>query len=123
MTAEQATQLAEEGRLAFNRGDYFEAHEHWEEVWHEAAGDDRRMLQGLIQIAAGLYKLKQGRDDLCVKLIDKGLDKLGTEGTTCFGLGVAAIREEVARLREAVEQGLPTWRPLLLTPATPRTGR
>lgn len=44
----------------FNRGDYFEAHEDWEEIWHEAQGDDRAFVQGLIQVATALHHMTLG---------------------------------------------------------------
>jgi hypothetical protein len=42
------------GVVLFNRGDFFEAHEVWEDLWSEAAGDARKFYQGLIQAAVGL---------------------------------------------------------------------
>ena len=67
----------EPGRAAFNRGDYFLAHELWEEVWHEVGDAERRVqLQGLIQVAAGLHHLQKHRIGPGVSLLRKGLEKL-----------------------------------------------
>ncbi len=66
----------ERGRAAFNRGDYFSAHELWEEVWHGLIGDERIVVQGLIQIAAGFHHLQQHRSRPAVSLLRKGLEKL-----------------------------------------------
>jgi hypothetical protein len=55
------SQRLEQGRVAFNRGEYFEAHELWEDAWRELAGAERIFVQGLIQIAAGLHHLQQRR--------------------------------------------------------------
>ena len=67
----------EPGRAAFNRGEYFLAHELWEEVWRQVADADRRLyVQGLIQIAAGLHHLQQHRAGPAVGLLRKGLEKL-----------------------------------------------
>jgi hypothetical protein len=50
-----------DGVARFNRGDYFEAHEVWEDVWRESASEDaRRFLQALIQIAAAYHHLQRG---------------------------------------------------------------
>src|SRR5689334_2808572 len=44
------------GVLLFNRRDFFEAHEVWENLWLSPdVGADRRFVQGLIQAAVGLY--------------------------------------------------------------------
>lgn len=67
----------EAGRAAFNRGEYFLAHELWEEVWREVEEvEQRTWVQGLIQIAAGLHHLQQRRTGPGVGLLRKGLDKL-----------------------------------------------
>jgi predicted metal-dependent hydrolase len=42
------------GVVLFNRGDFFEAHEAWEDVWVDCAGEERVFYQGLIQAAVGL---------------------------------------------------------------------
>jgi predicted metal-dependent hydrolase len=36
----------EQGRAAFNRGEYFEAHELWEEAWHELAAPNVSSCRG-----------------------------------------------------------------------------
>lgn len=67
----------EPGRAAFNRGEYFLAHELWEEVWRRVASADQRLyVQGLIQIAAGLHHLQQRRAGPAARLLRKGLEKL-----------------------------------------------
>ncbi|MFL5303943.1 MAG: DUF309 domain-containing protein [Polyangia bacterium] len=66
----------ERGRAAFSRGEYFSAHELWEDVWHGLVGSERMFVQGLIQIAAGLHHLQQHRRRPAVSLLRKGLEKL-----------------------------------------------
>lgn len=39
----------------FNRGEYFAAHEVWEELWMECAASERRFVQALIQAAVAVY--------------------------------------------------------------------
>jgi hypothetical protein len=66
----------EEGRELFNARQFFEAHEAWEQAWLVEEGPTRRLLQGLIQIAAGFHKAGTGVAGGCVRLIEAGLDKL-----------------------------------------------
>lgn len=44
----------------FNAGRYYEAHEDWEDLWHEAEGAHRLWLQGLIQYAAAFVHYSRG---------------------------------------------------------------
>jgi predicted metal-dependent hydrolase len=69
--------LFERGRLHFNAGRFFEAHEAWEEAWRAESGTARLLLQGLIQVAAGYHKAFHGRrPDGCARLLTAGLEKL-----------------------------------------------
>ena len=96
----------EPGRAAFNRGEYFLAHELWEEVWREAEDSGRRLfVQGLIQIAAGLHQLQRHRSGPAAGLLRKGLEKIshpGQDGEVLRGrLRADLLASEVARfLRE-----------------------
>lgn len=89
----------ERGRAAFNRGEFFSAHELWEEVWHGLVGDERIAVQGLIQIAAGLHHLQQHRPRPAVSLLRKGLEKLSRSapGPT-VPLRIGPLAHYVARL-------------------------
>ncbi len=69
-------EAAEIGRAEFNAGRYFEAHEHWEEIWHGASGPARDFWQGLIQVAGALLKVQRGEPTGALKLFDRGLAKL-----------------------------------------------
>ncbi len=62
------------GILLFNRGDFFEAHEVWEDVWTEATGDAHRFYQGLIQAAVGLLHFGNGNLRGAIKLYHSSRD-------------------------------------------------
>jgi len=90
-----------QGQIAFNRGEFFVAHERWEEVWQELKGTERLAVQGLIQIAAGLHHLKEGRSDPAARLLEKGVRKLSPDELTTellAGLRATALIQDVARL-------------------------
>jgi predicted metal-dependent hydrolase len=89
----------EPGRAAFNRGEYFEAHELWEEAWRDLDGVERIHVQGLIQIAAGLHHLQQRRPRPAVGLLRKGLDKISRAAfAPSVDLHVEELARDVARL-------------------------
>lgn len=64
------------GVLFFNEGDYFEAHEVWEDQWHETHGPDRRFLQGMIQVAVGLLHFANGNVRGALRLYASSRDYL-----------------------------------------------
>ncbi len=65
----QATAHVEAGR-------YFEAHDVLEPAWLAAKGNLKTILQGLIQICAGLHKRSRGQTKGSDYLISRGLTKV-----------------------------------------------
>jgi predicted metal-dependent hydrolase len=87
-----------EGIEHFNKCDFFEAHEVWEELWADTQGPPRRFYQGLIQVAVCLHHFGNGNirgakklyhgcrgylEDYRPKYLDLNLDKLLAELETC----------------------------------------
>jgi len=70
MNAEQRRRF-ERGIAAFNRGEYFEAHEIWESVWIGSNGPLREFLQGLIQVSVALHHLSRGNLSGARSLIER----------------------------------------------------
>jgi predicted metal-dependent hydrolase len=53
--------LLELGAVAWARGAWFEAHEHWESAWRLSFAPDRLAVQALAQLAAALVHLSGDR--------------------------------------------------------------
>ncbi len=96
MTATHLDTRLAPGRAAFNRGEFFAAHELWEDVWRGLAGDERALAQGLIQIAAGLHHLQRGRPRPAARLLARGATKLSRAPTT--KLPIPTLLRHVTRL-------------------------
>ncbi len=106
------------GRDAFNRGEFYEAHEFWEEVWNEIDNPERRFVQGMIQIATGLHKLTRDRPDVCRTLLEKALTKLEGAPDTLFGFDLAQLQKDasevlqkIALRQPAIAQTVRVWTP------------
>ena len=57
-----------EGIEHFNKCDFYEAHEVWEELWADYQGPSRKFYQGLIQVAVCLHHFGNGNTRGAVKL-------------------------------------------------------
>ena len=68
--------LLENGINFFNAGQYFEAHEAWEELWRQTGGPLRLYYQGLVQSAVGLHHLGRGNLNGARAQLGKALQKL-----------------------------------------------
>lgn len=79
----------------FNAGDYFEAHEAWEELWHETAGPQRRFYQGLIQTAVGLLHFCNGNLRGAISLYRSSQDYLRPYQPQYLGIDLQEFSEQV----------------------------
>ncbi len=61
-----------EGIELFNRGEYFEAHEVWEDLWQDCPSCDRRFYQALIQAAVAIYHFERGNFSGTARLARSG---------------------------------------------------
>ena len=64
------------GREAFRAHDFYDAHEHWEELWTDHHLPDADFIQGLIQLAVGCYHLTNANLNGARGLFTKCLAKL-----------------------------------------------
>ncbi|MGO8994519.1 MAG: DUF309 domain-containing protein [Polyangiaceae bacterium] len=87
------------GARLFDRGEFFQAHEAWEEHWLvETDEGTKRFLQGLIQVAAAFHKLVVVQDaESALRLIAKGLAKLDESAQANVGVSIPAFREGLRR--------------------------
>jgi uncharacterized protein len=84
------------GIVLFNRGDYFEAHEVWEELWMVSAGPEKRYYQGLIQAAVGLCHFCNGNVRGAVKLYHSSRDYMSRCGADYLGLDIEAFWQQMS---------------------------
>ncbi|OWK43818.1 DUF309 domain-containing protein [Fimbriiglobus ruber] len=74
------------GIVLFNRGEYFAAHEVWEDLWRDCTTGDRRFYQSLIQAAVALYHWGNGNRIGAGDLFAAGRGKTGPYRPAHLGL-------------------------------------
>jgi hypothetical protein len=74
------------GIVLFNRGDFFQAHEVWEDLWMETFTEEKRFYQALIQAAVGLLHFCNGNIRGAVKLYRSSRDYMSRYGSPHLGL-------------------------------------
>src|SRR5579859_4880065 len=95
LDSQQRDLLYLKGLEAFNTEHFYEAHEHWEEVWLETPNPDKKFLQGLIQVAAAFHHHSRANLLGTHNLLREGLRKLDDFPGRHGGLEIAKLREDV----------------------------
>ena len=95
----------QEGIAHFNRGEYFEAHESWEEVWLPSAEPEKTFLQGIIQVAAAFHHYTRKNRRGTKSLLRAGLTKLERFPARYRGIALEPLRSAVRRWLASLDAG------------------
>jgi len=93
------------GIALFNAGDYFEAHEAWEDAWHATRGRTKATLQVLIQLAVAMEHHRRGNRVGAKRMIKRAQRRLEALREVDRRLpSPAALMRQV---RASIEAGVP----------------
>jgi uncharacterized protein len=78
-----------------NEGEFYEAHEAWEQIWIDELDDRWRIfVQGLIQVTSAFHKLFVQREPRgAARLLERGLAKLDDYPPDYLGIALGPFRE------------------------------
>jgi len=100
-TKQRTEDALERGRELYAAGRFFEAHEAWEAAWRVESGPMRRLLQGLIQVAAANHKMAVQRQPIgMVRLIGMAIERLAPFPDGFAGLQLDRFRSDLGRSGE-----------------------
>jgi predicted metal-dependent hydrolase len=84
--------LAIQGIHAFNRGDFFAAHEYLEIAWREEAGPLREVYRGILQVGLAYYHILRGNYPGAVKMFQRSKPWLAPFPACYRGIDVSRLR-------------------------------
>ena len=109
-----------EGVRRFAAGEYFEAHEAFEECLDAVEEDERwDLLVALVQVAVGYHKLASGHPG-AERMLGLGHEKLLAFPDVAWGVAVETLRRRVRRDLQADAAALALDRPRIELVKTPR---
>lgn len=98
------------GAALFDSGEYFLAHEVWEELWLAEEGPEKIFLQGLIQAAAAFHHYVRGNFSGAQSLLASAANKLEGFQPDHRGILVEGLLEEIVRWARLLGDGKdPGW--------------
>ena len=70
----------------FNNHQWYEAHDAFEEIWNYVDGDERQVIQGILQVSVSQFHLSKGNLNGATILLGEGLGRIKTR--TKINLGI-----------------------------------
>jgi hypothetical protein len=104
MSTERLPPRFAQGLRHFNAGEFFEAHEVFENLLDDV--DDARwdLLVALVQVAVGYHKWAGGHPG-AARMLRLGAGKLAAFPATAYGVAVGALREQATADASTLETG------------------
>lgn len=94
-----------EGLRRYQEGEFFAAHEAWENVWLEAQEPEKMFLQGLIQVTAAFHHLQRNNLRGTAQLLRAALRRLERYPACFGGISVVLLCNDIREWLQALETG------------------
>ena len=81
----------------FNNQKWYEAHDAFEDIWNTLDGDERQIIQGILQVSVSQFHLSKGNYNGATILLGEGLGRI--KNRTNINLGI-----DLEKLCKCLEQ-------------------
>jgi predicted metal-dependent hydrolase len=92
-----------EGLRRYESGEFFAAHEAWENVWLGSQEPEKTFLQGLIQVAAAFHHLQRNNPRGTALLLQAALRRLERYPACFGGVSVTLLCNDIRERLQALE--------------------
>jgi uncharacterized protein len=100
-----------EGLRLYEAGEFFAAHEAWENVWLPAQEPEKTFLQGLIQVTAAFHHLQRENRLGTSRLLRAALGRLERYPACFGGISVDVLCDDIRVWLQALEVGAAALQP------------
>ena len=70
----------------FNNKKWYEAHDAFEDIWNNLDGDERQIIQGILQVSVSQFHLSKGNLNGATILLGEGLGRIKTKTNNDLGI-------------------------------------
>jgi len=75
----------------FNNHEWYEAHDAFEEIWNTVDGDERQVIQGILQVSVSQFHLSKGNLNGATILLGEGLGRIKTRTNINLGIDLESF--------------------------------
>ena len=75
----------------FNNHRWYEAHDAFEEIWNSVDGDERQVIQGILQVSVSQFHLSKGNLNGATILLGEGLGRIKPRTKINLGIDLEAF--------------------------------
>jgi len=87
----------------FNNHKWYEAHDAFEEIWNSVDGDERQVIQGILQVSVSQFHLSKGNLNGATILLGEGLGRIKTRTKINFGIDLESFCQDLENLLKKLQ--------------------
>jgi uncharacterized protein len=91
----------------FNNAEFFDAHEALEDVWRAAPPENKKFLQGLVQVAVAFHHYSTGNRVGMRSVLERAIRNLAEPAGSFGQIQLAALLQSLGQWREALDSNSP----------------
>ena len=76
LTSKRFKDSLQEAIDLFNNQKWYEAHDAFEDIWNNLVGDERQIVQGILQVSVSQFHLNKGNMNGAMILLGEGLGRI-----------------------------------------------
>ena len=82
----------------FNNHKWYEAHDAFEEIWNSVDGDERQVIQGILQVSVSQFHLSKGNLNGATILLGEGLGRIKNRTKIKLGIDLESFCRSLEEL-------------------------
>ena len=76
LTSKRFKESLQEAIDLFNNQKWYEAHDAFEDIWNDLVGEERQIVQGILQVSVSQFHLNKGNLNGAMILLGEGLGRI-----------------------------------------------
>ena len=91
----------------FNNQQWYEAHDAFEDIWNDLVGDERQIIQGILQISVSQFHLNKGNLNGAMILIGEGLGRIRSRVSDDLGIDLPILCSDLESILNKLHTNIP----------------
>ena len=87
----------------FNKHEWYEAHDAFEDIWNNLVGDERQVIQGILQVSVSQFHLSKGNINGATILLGEGLGRIKTRTNINLGIDLELFCNSLEELLKKLQ--------------------
>ena len=84
--------------ILFNNQKWYEAHDAFEDIWNTLDGDERQIIQGILQVSVSQFHLSKGNLNGATILLGEGLGRIKNRTNINLGIDLKTLCKSLEEL-------------------------